>query len=268
MNSEQERKVAIVTGASGGIGMATARKLTRDGFSVVVSDFVEAPARAVAEEIGGLFHPADVTVEADVAALVQAALDAHGRLDVMISNAGQAGALGPITEVTDENWSRTVAVILNSVFYGVKHAARAMIAGGRGGVILNTSSISGQRAVGGHPYIAAKHGVIGLTRAAANDLAPHGIRVNGVAPGYVLTPMTIDMFGGEEAAREMLATRAALPTIIEPDDIANAFAFLASDGARNITGQQLTVDAGFLEALNRSTSFGRESIYQGPSGVG
>ncbi|MBV1918245.1 MAG: SDR family oxidoreductase [Sphingomonadaceae bacterium] len=265
MDKDHAAKVAIVTGAAGGIGIATAQRLARDGFRVVLSDIAEEPARQVADELGGIFQPADVTNESDVAALVDCAISKFGRLDVMINNAGQAGAVGHITDITAENWSRTIAIILDSVFYGIKHAARAMIAGGRSGSILSTTSISAQRAVGGHPYIAAKHALIGLTRSAANDLAPHGIRVNGVAPGYVLTPMTVDMFGGEEAARDVLAGRSALPSIIEPGDIADAFGFLASDGARAITGQQLTVDAGFLECLNRSMSFDREPGYLGSS---
>ncbi len=266
MADNDGRKVAIVTGAAGGIGMATGRKLAQDGFRVILSDLHEGEVSQVADEIGGLFQQADVTNEEQVAALVHRAVKDLGRLDAIVNNAGQAGALGSIVDVTAEYWRRTMAVLLDGVFYGVKHAARAMIAGGRGGSILITTSISGQRAVGGHPYIAAKHAVIGLTRSAANDLAPHGIRVNGVAPGYTLTPMTIDMFGSEDQARSVLGGRAPLGIVIEPRDIAEAFSFLAGDSGRAITGQQITVDAGFLECLNRSMSFDREPGYLGATG--
>jgi NAD(P)-dependent dehydrogenase (short-subunit alcohol dehydrogenase family) len=261
MAKDSTGKVAIVTGAAGGIGAAIVRRLAEDGFRVIASDIREASLPELAEEVGGAFQLADVTVEDEVAALVERAVKDFGRLDAIVSNAAQAGALGPITDITAEDWKRTIDVVLNSCFYGVKHAARAMIEGGRGGAILMTTSISGHRAAGGHPYIAAKHGLGGLIRAAANDLAPHGIRVNGVGPGYTLTPMTERMFGGEEAARQVLASRAPLGMVIEPHDIAEAFGYLASDGARAVTGQQILVDAGFMECLNRSISFQRERDY-------
>jgi NAD(P)-dependent dehydrogenase (short-subunit alcohol dehydrogenase family) len=261
MAQETGGKVAVVTGAAGGIGQAIVRRLAAGGFTVLASDLNEGPAREVVEEVGGLFQAADVTSEEQVAALVERAVSDLGGLDALVSNAAQAGALGPITDITAEAWKRTVDVVLNSCFYGTKHAARAMIAAGRGGAILMTTSISGQRAVGGHPYIAAKHGLTGLIRATANDLAPHRIRVNGVAPGYTLTPMTMKMFGGEEDARKVLASRAPLGLVIEGQDIAEAFGYLASDAARAVTGQNIIVDAGFMEAQSRSISFQRDPDY-------
>jgi NAD(P)-dependent dehydrogenase (short-subunit alcohol dehydrogenase family) len=259
--SESRKKVAIVTGAAGGIGSAIVRRMAAGGFTVIASDLNEGPARQVADEVGGVFQAADVTDEDQVAALVERAVTDFGGLDAIISNAAQAGALGPITDITADDWKRTIDIVLNSCFYGTKHAARAMIEAGRGGAILMTTSISGQRAVGGHPYIAAKHALTGLVRAAANDLAPHRIRVNGVAPGYTLTPMTVKMFGGEEDARKVLASRAPLGMVIEGSDIAEAFGYLASDAARAVTGQNLIVDAGFMEAQSRSISFQRDPDY-------
>ena len=263
MKDQENTQVAIVTGAAGGIGRATARKLAADGFRVVASDLTDEHTRALADELGGLAHAADVTNEDAIASLVNTAVETYGRLDVMVNNAGQPGAAGSITNVRAEDWSRSIAVLLDSVFYGMKHAAKAMIEAGQGGAILSTTSIAGQRAVGGHPYNAAKHALVGLTRSAAADLAPHGIRVNGVAPGYVLTPMTSGIFGSEQETREKLAERSALPGLLEPDDIANAFAFLAGNGARNITGQQITVDGGFLECLNRSEILDADPAYLG-----
>lgn len=265
MNEDKSKKVAIVTGAAGGIGIATARCLARDGFAVILSDLVEGPAPGVAAEIGGLFQQADVSREAEVEALVELAMEKFGRLDAIVNNAGVPGAAGPITDIAAQDWSRSLAVLLDSVFFGMKHAARAMIAGGQGGAILATTSVASQRAVGGHAYNAAKHALLGLVRSVAADLAPRGIRVNGVAPGYVLTPMTQGLYGSEEAAREMLATRTALPTVLEPRDIAEAFAYLASDAARCITGQQIVVDGGYLECLYRSGVLDREPGYLGPS---
>ena len=256
-------KVAVVTGAAGGIGMAIVRRLAAGGFTVLASDLREGPASDVAKDVGGIFQAADVTVEEQVAALVERAVKDFGRIDAICNNAAQAGALGPITDITADDWKRTVDIVLNSCFYGVKHAARAMIEAGNGGAILMTTSISGQRAVGGHPYIAAKHGLTGLIRAAANDLAPHRIRVNGVAPGYTLTPMTIGMFGGEDEARQVLSSRAPLGMVIEGRDIAEAYGYLASDAARAVTGQNIIVDAGFMEAQSRSISFQRDPDYLG-----
>lgn len=261
MAADSKSKVAVVTGAAGGIGRAIVRRLAADGFTVIASDLREGAAQDLVDEVGGLYQAADVTVEDQVAALVERAVKEFGRIDAIVNNAAQAGALGPITDITAEDWKRTVDIVLNSCFYGVKHAARAMIEGDHGGAILMTTSISGQRAVGGHPYIAAKHALTGLIRASANDLAMHKIRVNGVAPGYTLTPMTMQMFGGEDAARQVLASRAPLGMVIEPDDIAAAFGYLASEGARAVTGQNIIVDAGFMEAQSRSISFQRDPDY-------
>ncbi|WP_253183412.1 SDR family oxidoreductase [Sphingobium phenoxybenzoativorans] len=234
----------ILTGASGGIGSATARRFARDGARLILSDFDEPKGSALADELGARFIAADVTRECEVEALVQAALNEHGRLDVMINNAGQVGAVGSIAELDAGDWSRTFAILLDSVFFGMKHAARAMIATGHGGTILSTTSVAGLAPLGPHAYTTAKHAVVALTQSVAAELAAHQIRVNAVAPGRVLTGMTVAVYGSDENVRAAAEAQHPLGTTIDADEIAGAFAFLAGDDARNITGQILAVDSG------------------------
>lgn len=260
------RKVVIITGAGGGLGAATARRLAADGADVVLSDMDGSLAAPIAEELGGLFVAADVTSETDIAGLVDAAVTRYGRLDVMINNAGQVGAVGSITQLDADLWSRTLAVLLDSVFYGMKHAARAMIDRGEGGAILSTTSVAGIVPLGPHAYTAAKHAVVGLTRSVAAELAPHGIRVNAVAPGNVPTPMTVAVYGSDAAMRASAAARNPMRTVVEADEIAAAFAYLASDMACNVTGQVLTVDAGLSACPLPADYYAREPGYIGNGG--
>jgi NAD(P)-dependent dehydrogenase (short-subunit alcohol dehydrogenase family) len=244
--SRLQGKVAVITGAGGGLGSAIARRLAADGASLILSDLGPDKAGPLAQELGARFVPADVSREPEVAALVEAALEAHGRLDIMVNNAGVIGAVGSIARIEAEHWSRTMAVLLDSVFFGMKHSARAMIAAEREGVILSTTSIAGLAALAPHAYATAKHAVIGLTRSVAAELAPHRIRVNAVAPGYVPTPMSVRGMGGEAQMRAAIASRNPMPSVVEPEEIAGAFAYLAGDDARHVTGQVLTVDAGVM----------------------
>ncbi|MBM3594223.1 MAG: SDR family oxidoreductase [Alphaproteobacteria bacterium] len=255
MDQTTSGKVAIVTGGSGGIGIATGRALATGGYVVVLSDVSPDRGEGAAREIGGLFITADVTREADVADLVSTTLEQFGRLDVMVCNAGIIGPAGRITDIEDADWTNAIAVLLNSVFYGMKHAARAMQEAGRGGVLMATTSIAAHRTVGGHAYNAAKHALTGLIRSVATDLSPDGIRVNGVAPGHTLTPMSMQVYRDTDAARTRISQLNALGEVIEPEDIAAAFAFLASDAARYITGQEIVVDGGWLECMNRPAIF-------------
>lgn len=161
----------------------------------------------------------------------------------MINNAGVVGSVGSVCNVSAEDFGRTLSILLESVFYGMKHAARIMIPQGSG-AILSTSSVAGVAALGPHAYTAAKHGVVGLTKSVAAELAQHGIRVNAVGPGTVPTGLTAAVYGDVAKARDASAAKSPLGRTIDPEDVAAAFAYLASDDGRNVTGQLMIVDGG------------------------
>ena len=237
-------KVAVITGAASGIGAATARRFRADGYSLVLSDINTERLTGIAGELDAIACPADVSDEAQVAALVEAAMKAHGRLDCMINNAGILGAVGPIGQMAAEDFRRAMAIMCDGVFFGIKHASNAM---GDGGVILNTASIAGIGAWSNHSYTAAKHAVVALTRSAAVELAPRNIRVNAIAPGNVVTNLTVKLSGSADKAVERALSRNPLPYVCTAQDIADGFAYLAGGSARGITGQVLVIDAGLSE---------------------
>ncbi|BBY38024.1 2,5-dichloro-2,5-cyclohexadiene-1,4-diol dehydrogenase [Mycobacterium mantenii] len=245
-------RVAVVTGGASGIGKAAALRLCEAGARVMVGDVDEAAAEQLLAEANGAGHSnqvrfrrTDVSVEADVAGLIQAAVNELGDLDIVFNNAGINDTLDPIVDVPVEHWDRVFAVNARGVFLGIKHGARAMLAAGHGGAIVNTSSIDGLSASSGFPsYSAAKAAVINLTRVAAVELAPSRIRVNVICPGGVLTPMLAR--GDFEGARRWLEKLQPWPEAGLPEDVAAAVEFLASDDARFITGEALTVDGGLM----------------------
>lgn len=253
-------KVVVITGAASGLGEATARRFAREGARLVLGDIREEQGIALAAELGGAFLACDVTCEADVAALVDQAIRLHGRLDCIVNNAGQLGAVGRVEEIEGTAWRDTLAVLLDSVFYGMKHAARVMRPRGTG-IILSTSSAAGLAPLGPHAYTAAKHAVIGLTLSVASELAADGIRVNAVAPGNVPSRMTALAYGDAEAMRRAAQARNPLGRVVEPDEVAAAFAYLASDDAANVTGQVLAVDAGLVECRLDAAYYARTSGY-------
>ncbi len=250
-------KVAVVTGAASGIGEATVRALAREGASVVIADLQAERGNAIARELErARFIATDVTVEAQVERAVALAVEAFGRIDVMVNNAGVVGAVGSIRETTAEAWSATLAVLLNGAFFGVKHAARRMVPQGSGAIISITSTAGALGGLGPHAYTTAKHAIIGLTRTAASELVRHGVRVNAVGPGSTATPLVAAARGGDLSRRlEGAATGAPLGALLSPDEIAAGIAYLASDDARHVTGHTLFVD-------NGTTTMGQTGVGQ------
>jgi NAD(P)-dependent dehydrogenase (short-subunit alcohol dehydrogenase family) len=267
MSGRLQGKVAVITGAASGIGAETARTFVANGARVVVADLQEEAGKKVAAQLGesARFIRCDVTKEADVRAAVDLAVSSFGQLDVMVNNAGIVGAVGPIARTSVEAWDATLAVLLRGVFLGMKHAARVM-APRKSGVILSIASTAG--VVGGlgpHAYTAAKHGVVGLTKSVASELAPLGIRVNAVAPGNTVTAMTSAVITGDPSntakTEEQIAKGAPLGIAGMPSDIANALLYLASDEARYVTAHTLVVDSGQTSAI------GRTAFHDAPSEV-
>jgi NAD(P)-dependent dehydrogenase (short-subunit alcohol dehydrogenase family) len=231
-------RAALVTGGASGIGRATVDLLLQRGWSVVAAD-----VNAQAAPAGVELVRADVTVEDDVRAAIAHVVDAFGRIDAVINNAGVGGAFGAVTDLDAQEWDDTFAILVRGVFLGVKHAARAMT---DGGTIVNTASIAGH--VGGMgplAYSSAKAAVIQLTRLAAVELAPRGIRVNSVSPGVINT--TLASYG-QRPLEEALAGIQPWREVGQPEHIARAIAFLVSDDARFITGQDVIVDGGMVAA--------------------
>jgi NAD(P)-dependent dehydrogenase (short-subunit alcohol dehydrogenase family) len=267
-------KVAIITGGASGMGRASSLLFAQAGANVVVADLNEAGGEEVAKlasESGNeaVFQRTDVSVEADIEALVARAMESFGRLDIMFNNAGIGGAVGPLEDVSVEDWDRTQAVCLRGVFLGMKHAAAPMRAAG-GGSIISTSSIGGlEGSAGMFSYCTAKAGVVHLTRCAALEFARDRIRVNCIAPGAISTPILFGIGGdNKEEVDSVLANFQAYPHVGQPEDIANAALFLASDAAAFITGHTLVVDGGATAGPKASApkaGQNRKTSFAGPS---
>jgi 3-oxoacyl-[acyl-carrier protein] reductase len=242
-------KVALVTGAGGGIGQAIATRFAEAGAWVVVHyQTSEAAASAVARRIvarGGqaVTRQADVTDAGDVARLIDAAVDTFGRLDILVNNAAKQGLVG-LLEMTPAQWDETIDANLRGVFLCTQAAAKRMVAQGEGGAIVNITSIEAENPAPLHShYNASKGGVLMHTRASAQELGAHGIRVNAVAPGLIWRE-GLDQAWPDGVARWRSA--APLRRLGVPEDVADACLFLASPAARWITGASLTVDGGVM----------------------
>lgn len=240
-------RVVLITGGATGIGRAGALAFARQGATVVVADIDERAAETVelieAEGGRGLFVRVDVSDGESVRELIDRATTTFGRLDVAWNNAGVLPATKPLHEMTEDEWEHVVSVDLKGVFLSLKHEIAYMVANG-GGSIINTASVAG---VIGDPgmatYVAAKHGVIGLTRAAANDYGASGIRVNAIAPGLIATPMT-ERWLADPTMRDILLAGSPMGRAAAPEEITGIVLFLASDLASFATGGVFTIDGG------------------------
>jgi meso-butanediol dehydrogenase/(S,S)-butanediol dehydrogenase/diacetyl reductase len=233
-------KRALVTGGGSGIGRATCRRFAAEGAAVLVADLLGERAEEVAAEIGGTAVQADVTVGADVARMVEAA----GRIDVLVNNAG-GGFADDLLEISEEEWDADVTVNLKSAFLCSKAVLPGMIEQGSG-VIVSIASVNGIAFFANEPYSAAKAGLISLTRSMAVRYGKNGIRAVAIAPGTIRSPIWQERVDKEPAIFERLVRWYPLGRVGEPEDVANAAAFLASDDASWISGDVLRVDGGLL----------------------
>ena len=271
-------KVAVITGAASGIGRGTALCLAKEGAAVVAVDLNSQGGEQVVSEIaatGGraVFQHTDVSSEPEIKSAVERAVKEYGRLDIMFNNAGLVGAVGPIEAVTADDWDRTIAVLLRSVFLGIKYAVEPMRKAGGGSIISTSSVASFLPSAYGAAYAAAKGAVISLTRAAALQLGRVKIRVNCICPGAINTPIwgALPGFSDPAAVAQLLDDAQTIPRVGRPQDIASMVLFLASDESEWVTGQAMIVDGGLTVGPNASALAGAapplptQSSYVGPS---
>ncbi|MDH4146968.1 MAG: SDR family oxidoreductase [Acidimicrobiia bacterium] len=238
---ELDGRVAIVTGGARGQGAAEARYFAREGAKVVITDVLDEVGERTAGELGVEYLHLDVSSEAEWASVVADVVARHGRLDILMNNAGIFKP-AQLLKTSTELWDQTVAINQTGVFFGMRTAAPAMIEAGNGGSIINTSSIAGlEGGFGATAYVATKFAVTGMTRVAAKELGKHGIRVNSIHPGAIVTDMISHIVEGKE---ERIASRQPIQRLGTPEDIAEMALFLASDRSSYCTGQHFTVDGG------------------------
>lgn len=244
-------KVALITGAGSGIGRATALAFAREGAKVVVADVEVTGGEQTVQLIraaGGeaVFVKADVANAAEVEAMVKKAVETYGRLDCAFNNAGIEGEIAPTAECTEANWERVIDIDLKGVWLCMKYEIQQMLRQG-GGAIVNTASVAGLVGFQGIPaYVAAKHGVNGLTKAAALEYAKSGIRVNAVCPGVIDTPMVERAFRANPQMAEAVPALEPVGRLGKPEEIAAAVVWLCSDAASFVTGLPMAVDGGLV----------------------
>ncbi len=254
MSKRLEGKVAVITGAASGIGAATAKTFVEQGARVVLGDIQDQAGAELAEALGGsgkaIFRHCNVTSEAEVEALVDAAVSEFGKIDVMFNCAGIVGAVGPMSTTPAEEWKLTIDIMVHGVFYGMKHASRYMKEAGSGSIISMSSTAGVMGGLGPHAYTAAKHAVVGMTRNLAAEVGGFGVRVNCIAPAGMATPMVADVITGDHHKLEETIAALAEGSPLRgraglAEDVANAALWLASEESGYTSGLTLTVDAGY-----------------------
>jgi NAD(P)-dependent dehydrogenase (short-subunit alcohol dehydrogenase family) len=253
MSKRLAGKVAVITGAASGIGAATAKTYVEQGARVVLGDIQDEAGASLAEALGGsahaIFRHCNVTSEAEVQALVDAAVSEFGQIDIMFNCAGIVGAVGPMSTTPAEEWKLTIDIMVNGVFYGMKHASRHMKEAGSGSIISMSSTAGIMGGLGPHAYAAAKHAVVGMTKNLAAEVGSFGIRVNCIAPAGMATPMVAEVITGNHQNLEDTIAALAEGSPLKgraglAQDVANAALWLASDESGYTSGLTLTVDAG------------------------
>jgi NAD(P)-dependent dehydrogenase (short-subunit alcohol dehydrogenase family) len=248
--SELDGKVVIVTGAASGIGRAASEFYARDGASVVVSDVDQAGGEETVQHIlaaGGAatYFRADVSNPADCQALVDRAVEKYGRLDCAFNNAGIGGEANLTADYSIEGWQRVIGINLSGVFYCLKYEIQSMLKTG-GGAIVNMASILGRVGFATAPaYVAAKHGVVGLTETAAIEYGAQGIRVNAVGPGFIRTPMIAGL-EADQQTRDLLISMHPIGRLGEQEEVAELVVWLSSERASFVNGAYYPVDGGYL----------------------
>jgi NAD(P)-dependent dehydrogenase (short-subunit alcohol dehydrogenase family) len=251
MEGEMQDKVALVTGGSSGIGKATALAFAREGVRVVIASRTQETGQAVVAEIETLGGHAqwiktDVTQSKQVESLVQQIIRDYGRLDYAFNNGGSGGGNYWLAEMPEAEWHMTLNGYLHSVWLCMKHEISAMLELG-GGAIVNNSSVDGERAFPMDPaYSAAKHGVLGLTKSAALQYVPKGIRINAVCPGWIRTPLVEPILASGPEAEAQLLQHQPIGRLGKPEEVAEAVLWLCSDKASLVVGTALAVDGGYL----------------------
>jgi len=244
-------RVALVTGAASGIGRATARAFARGGYATIIADVHEREGKDAARECESegapsLFIACDVAEEKSVEALVRETVARFGRLDAAFNNAGIEGDQAPTGECTTSNFDRVLAINLRGLWLCMREELRQMTSQDSGGAIVNCSSVAGLVGLAGIPaYAASKHGVIGLTRAAALEYATRRIRVNAVCPGAIETPMLERFMSASEGGRERMVAMEPIGRVGVPEEIADAVLWLAGPASSFVTGQAIAVDGGW-----------------------
>lgn len=240
-----ENKVAIVTGGASGIGRAVVELFVKEGAKVVIADLNADLGMKLADQLGEDAHfiQSNASLPADNEALVKQTIKHFGKLDIAVNNAGIGGATAPTGEYSIDEWQKVIAINLDGVFYGMRYQIPVMLKEG-GGSIINVASILGQVGFSGSPaYVAAKHGVVGLTKTAAWDYGTKGIRINAVGPGFIETPLLSSM---DPQVKHFLESQHAMQRLGKSEEVAELILWLASDKASFATGGYYPIEGGYL----------------------